>query len=348
MFKPAVPGHLESADPDLSERQRAVFGALVELHGRTTRAVGSETLASLPGMRGSAASLRLSLAELESIGLLEKAHASGGRVPTALGYAFFVRHLVTPSVLPGDTLAALDRTLCDSAGDVERLFHEASKILSSLTHQLGLALAASFEEERLAGLDLTPLGAQRVLLVLNVGTAHVRTLVLELESPLDPADLEEVGSVLRERLAGRTMREVRRHLESDGELVRRSAVRLVTRAALRGWGAPVSTPLFRAGARHIAEQPEFSYPERIGSVIEAVEDGRPLHRLMVSSIEGRASVRVGLDERQPLADCSLVTYVLPGSIPGAVAVLGPLRMDYAFALAVVDAVGSRVANLLQA
>jgi heat-inducible transcriptional repressor len=68
---------------------------------------------------------------------------------------------------------------------------------------------------------------------------------------------------------------------------------------------------------------------------------------MVTTIEGQASVRIGLDEDDALASCSLVSYVLPGSVPGAVAVLGPLRMDYARALAVVDAVGNRISELLQ-
>ena len=78
-----------------------------------------------------------------------------------------------------------------------------------------------------------------------------------------------------------------------------------------------------------------------------VEFGEPINRLMVESIEGQVAVRVGLDEDRALAGCSLVTYLLPGALRAAVAVLGPRRMDYARALAVVDAVGSRVADLLQ-
>jgi heat-inducible transcriptional repressor len=59
-------------------------------------------------------------------------------------------------------------------------------------------------------------------------------------------------------------------------------------------------------------------------------------------------VRVGLEIAPPLAGCSLVSYALPGRVWGAVGVLGPRRMDYARVLAVVDAVGERVADLLQA
>ena len=67
---------------------------------------------------------------------------------------------------------------------------------------------------------------------------------------------------------------------------------------------------------------------------------------MVRSVEGQVAVRVGVDEDRALAGCSLVSYALPGSVRGAVGVLGPLRMDYARSLAVVDVVGSRLADLL--
>jgi len=122
----------------------------------------------------------------------------------------------------------------------------------------------------------------------------------------------------------------------------------VARAAAAAWTRPVETPLLAAGARRMAEQPEFAPPLGLAPVLEAVESGEPLNRLLVSGIQGQVGVRVGLEPAAGLSACSLVSFTLPGAIPGAVGVLGPLRMDYAFALAVVDRVGSRVADLLSA
>lgn len=348
MSEPAFPGGHVERDPDLNRRQREVFAALVTLHGRSARPVGSEVLAQRAGIPLSSASIRGALAELETIGLLERSHTSAGRIPSARGYEFFIRTLLQPAVLPVELVLQVDETLTRSARDVEHLLHEASRLLSSLTHQLGLALAASLDRELLTRLDLVAADPQHALLALNLGPSAVRTLALELESPLDEGQLAEVEAVLRERLLGRTLGEVRDRLASDPELVRHSAVRMVARAAVESWSAPVSTPLFSAGAMHIAEQPEFASSPRLGSILRAVETGSPLDRLMVESIEGQVAVRVGLDEDCALSGCSLVTYALPGSIHGAVGVLGPLRMDYAQALAVVDAVGARVAELLSA
>lgn len=348
MSKPAFPGRLSREDPDLSERQRHVFAALVTLHGRSAHPVGSEALAQQADIPLSPASIRTTLAELEAMGLLERHHASAGRVPSGRGYELFVRTLLAPEALAREVLAEVNRRLNRSTRDVQQLLGEASRLLSSLTRQLGLALAAELENERLSRIEVEPLDPRRALMVLGLGGAAVRTLVLELDSPLGRGELEEVAGVLRERLLGRPLGEVRERLATDPEPARRSAVRIVANAAVASWGQRHSTPLFSSGVVHIAEQSEFADAARLGPLLRAVECGSPLDRLMVESVEGQVAVRVGLDEDLALSGLSLVSFPLPGAVRGAVGVLGPLRMDYARALAVVESVGSRVADLLSA
>jgi heat-inducible transcriptional repressor len=345
MSHPAFPGGVHREDPELSDRQRQVLLALVTLYGESARPVGSESLSQQGGIPLSPASIRNALAELETAGLLARAHASAGRVPSESGYEFFVRHLLTPAALTPAELAQVDETLGRSARDVEHLLGEASRLLSSLTRQLGLALTTSLERERLTELELQPLDARRALMVLSLGAGVVRTLVLELDSPLEGGELGEVASVLRERLIGRDLAEVRDRLATDPELVRRSAVRMVTRAAASHW-APGPSAIYSSGAGHIADQPEFAAGATLGSLLRLVEQGPPLDRLMVEGAEGHSAVRVGLDEDLALSRCSLVSYPLPGVRRGAVGVLGPLRMDYARVISIVDAVGRRVAELL--
>lgn len=347
MFTTAFPGHLSPGDPDLDDRQRAVFTALVELHGRSAGPVGSDRIARWGRLGISPAAVRGTLADLEALGLVERARAGAGRVPSARGYEFFVRALLAPAPLPAELEALIDRQLDDSARDVERMLHEASRVLASLTRQMGLALALSLEGEPLASIDVEPLGDRRALLVLGLG-GRSRSLVLDLDSPLDHGALAQVERVLRERLLGRTLGEARERLARDPELARHSAARILARAAAASWSLPVETHLLSSGASHIAGQPEFANAQDLGPLLLAVETGDPLGRLMVSGAQGQVAVRVGLDGPAALAGCSLVSFPLPGAIAGAVGVLGPLRMDYALSLAVVDRVGTRVADLLSA
>jgi heat-inducible transcriptional repressor len=346
MSRPLVPGNPDRQDPELSTRQREVLVALVAMHGASARAVSSDALSHVGGVRGSAAGIRHVLAELEELGLLTRGHASSGRVPTETGYAWHIRNQLEPVALPDEALREVDRRLRRSAHDVEELLHEASRLLSALTLQLGLALASSLEHERLIDLELAAVEPQRALLVLTLSGGTVRTLKLELAHALDPAELAEVESLLRERLTGLSLAEVRARLAADPELVRDTAVRLVTRAAMASWAEPGPQALFTSGAARIAAQPEFRDGTMLGSLLQVIENGPPLDRLMVGGIEGHPAVRVSLDEADALTRCSLVSYPLTGAPRLAVGVLGPLRMDYARALAAVEAVGVRIASYL--
>jgi heat-inducible transcriptional repressor len=346
MLTIAVPGRVAPGDPELSDRQRRIFSALLAIHEAHARPVGSEALARHEEFGVSPASIRTDLAELEALGLLERAHASSGRVPTPHGYNLYIRTLVRPPVLAGGLAAEVRSTLERSSRDVEELLHDAARLLSTLTHQLGLAQATSLTHERLSGLELARLGERRVLLVMHVGDVAVRTLVLELKSALDPAELDEVQSVLRERLLGTTLAEARERMVRDPELVRRSAVRIVVAAAAEHWSDSQGTPLYRSGASHMAEQPEFARATRLAPVLEAVESGTPLERVLAAGIEGQVGAHVGLRHESALAGCSLVAYALPARVPAAIGVLGPLRMNYALAFAVVEMVGDQVADLL--
>jgi len=350
MSRPAIPGRLTASDPDLTERQRRVFARLVALHSVDARPVSSDRIGRAPDVRQSGATLRGTLADLEGMGLLERAHAAAGRVPTAAGWEYFIRALIEPAPLPAEIEDAIGERLAESRHDVERLLQEASRLLASFSHQLGLALAASLEGEMLVSLELEPLSERRALLALGVGDLASRTLVLELDSPLAPAALAEVGDVLRERLVGGTLGEGRRRLAEDLEIARHSAARIVARAASASWGQPVATPLLTAGVSHIADQPEFAARAELVPVLRALESGREFERLMVTGLQGHAGVQVGVGVGNPghFGSLSLVSYPLPGLVPGAVAVLGPMRMDYAITIALVDLVGTQVTDLLSA
>ncbi|MEY4069983.1 MAG: hypothetical protein RL721_597 [Candidatus Eisenbacteria bacterium] len=364
MTLPSLPGRPGASDPDLSDRQRAVFARLVALHGRDARPVSSDRLSRTGGLRQSGASLRSTLAELEGMGLLERSHAAGGRVPTAVGWSYFVRAVVEPAPLPAEVEDLVLERLSQSRHDVERLLQEASRLLASFSRQMGLALAATLDDARIASIELERIGERRVLMVLGLEGLRARSVVLELDTPLEREALAEVAEVLAGELVGGTLREARTRLATDPALARHSAVRIVARAATTGWARGVETPLLTSGETplltsgmsHMAEQPEFADGARLVPVLRALESGGSFERLMVSGLQGHAGVQVGIGPATAAAGIgpataaalSLVSFPLPGAVHGAVGVLGPMRMDYATTLALVDLVGARVSDLLSA
>ncbi|MDP2638909.1 MAG: DeoR family transcriptional regulator [Candidatus Azambacteria bacterium] len=78
---------------NLEGRPRDVFVIVVGEFIKTAKPIGSESLADNYNLDVSSATIRNDLAFLEELGFLTKPHPSGGRVPTADGWHYFVEEI---------------------------------------------------------------------------------------------------------------------------------------------------------------------------------------------------------------------------------------------------------------
>jgi heat-inducible transcriptional repressor len=253
----------------------------------------------------------------------------------------------------------LRQTVLRRLGDVDAVARETSRLLGELTRLLGVVLTPSLATGTLERLEVVPLSSSRVMFVLAISGGMARTLVAEVDADVDAGALDAIVTRLNERLAGLTLDELRRtgsrRLQDLGA-DHTGIVRVVLRESPRLFGTERSgrRALF-GGVPNLVEQPEFQQPGDVRSVVELVED----HDVIVHLLErpawfdpgehSRAVVRIGEElRRRPvwegggLAAVS-ARYVVGGAV-GTVGVIGPTRMDYARAVALVE----HVAALLSA
>src|ERR1700737_2510820 len=114
----------------LDERKAAILRVVVEEYIETAQPVGSATVARLPELAVSSATVRNEMGVLERDGYLVQPHTSAGRIPTDKGYRFFVDSLIKPGPLqPGQS--QLVRDFFDGAhGEIEQMLHATSRLLS--------------------------------------------------------------------------------------------------------------------------------------------------------------------------------------------------------------------------
>jgi heat-inducible transcriptional repressor len=319
-----------------------VLRAVVSGYVGEAAPIGSKTVARLLPMSLSSASVRSVLGELAELGLLEKPHASAGRVPTERGLRCFV-----DSLLPHADLAPLEqREIAWRLGDadVDDVVHVASELLSLHTRQLGFVVTPRLDRLVLRHVGLVRLSSERLLVVLvsNGGTAHRR--VVETPEPLAQAELDKITAILSERVEGRTLREVRELLAREAEALRHQANRLLELAVSVGRRAlaaddDAAVDLVIETRRALLEQPEFHDPRRVRDLFEAVETKARLLDVLDRMLEDDG-VRVAFGEEldEPsLRRCALVAarYGGPGGPLGTLGVIGPSRMDYPRILALV-------------
>ncbi len=347
------PGGGPPSPIELSERQATVLRAVVAGYVGEAAPIGSKTLAHLLPMNLSAASVRSVLGELAELGLVEKPHASAGRVPTGRGLRLFV-----DALLPHADLAPFEqRDIAWRLDDVDagEVVHVASALLSRHTRQLGFVVTPRLDRIVLRHVGLVRLSSERLLLILvsRGGSAYRR--VVETSEPLAQAELDKITALLSERVDGRTLPEVREALAREAEALRHQANRLLELAVSVGRRAlaeddDAAVDLVIETRLALLDQPEFRDPRRVRDLFEAVETKARLLGVLDQMLE-QEGVRVAFGdelEEPSLRHCALVAARYGGhnGALGTLGVIGPSRMDYPRVVALVTflsrAIGERL------
>ena len=160
------------------DRRLAVLRAIVQDYVETSEPVGSKALLERHQLGVSAATVRNDMAVLEEEGLIAAPHTSAGRIPTDAGYRVFVDRLSTLKPLSGAERRAIS-TLLDGAIDLDDVVDRTVRLLASLTRQVAVVQYPSLTRSSVRHIELVPLGASRLLVVLITTSGRVEQRVLE-------------------------------------------------------------------------------------------------------------------------------------------------------------------------
>jgi len=141
--------------PDLGQRERLVFKAIVHSYVLTAEPVGSRLVARRYRFGLSPATIRNVMMDLEEMRLLGQPHASAGRVPTDRGYRFYVDEILRPEGLARDEIDTIDAFIGEAPAEPEVVLDRASMVLSALSALLAVAFHARSVEDRAGGDDRT-------------------------------------------------------------------------------------------------------------------------------------------------------------------------------------------------
>jgi len=335
-----------------------VLRAAVAAYMADATPASSATVSHLLPVALSSASIRTTMAELAGFGLLEKPHASAGRVPTESGIRLFVDQLIDRSALDRGLNDYDRRSLEGALDEVDReaVMPRISRLLSERTQQLGFALMPRLERLTLRHVSLVRVAENRLLAVLVPRTGPIQQRIVEYDGRGDQAELDRMAVDLNERVFGLTLAELRVVLERELNALRSEARGWLFRALALGLrvfadDSPISDPELVITTRSaLLSQPEFNDPERVRGLMGAVETQERLLEVLnqLLDADGRSvSIALGEELEEPgLRNCALVAIPYGrgcdadpdadeyadaprGRALGVLGVIGPNRMDYA-------------------
>ena len=334
------------------DRRLAVLRAIVEDYVQTREPVGSKALVERHSLGVSPATIRNDMAALEDEGYIAQPHTSAGRVPTDKGYRLFVDRLTTVKPLSPPERRAI-QTLLDGAVDLDDVVDRTVRLLAQLTRQVAVVQYPSLSRSTVRHIELVPVGAGRLLVVLITNTGRVEQRLVDLRADPAEAVLGELRGRLNAATSGRGLADVTGAVAGLAEGFApgdQSLVRTVIEALEDSLDIEREERIVLAGTANLARSgPDFV--QSIGPVLEALEEHVVLLRLLTDMAEGTEGVGVLIGSETAhagLQEASVIAsgYGSQGEVVARLGVLGPTRMDYPTTMAAVRAGARYVSRFL--
>ncbi len=343
---------------ELDRRERDVLRALVQDYIQTGEPVASQPLLARHDLDGSPATIRSVMADLEALGFLEKPHASAGRVPTEKGYRLYVDTLLKvrpPSPQDRDRI----EKLAQDAPDVNALLEGTADLLHSLSHHAGVVTTPRPVADPVRQLELVRLRENRVLAVFVSEAGIVTNKLVQLEFPMEAADLEGAANYLNEKLrafadADGTLEALRVRILEDMRADHSALHGLLSKALLLAEqtfaaAAPPEKVLV-GGEESFLDAPEFADVQKARALLRAFAEKDRILRVLDRVLTAEeVQIFIGAEsEFAAVPDVSVVAapYGQGDRVLGTLAVVGPTRMNYARVIPLVDLTARQISRAL--
>jgi heat-inducible transcriptional repressor len=323
---------------EMDARKKRILLAVVQNFILTGRPVGSGAVTRALDIGVSSATIRNELVMLEEMGFLRQPHTSAGRVPTDIAYRYYV------DLLMGDARP--------TGREIEGLFHEASVLLSQLTHTTAIVFAPFSAADSVKHVDLVRLNEEHVMVIVITSKGQVGRQLLRLARPVKADTMERATGFLNRLLCGNALDRIDRDSVLKQAKFGAAGSALISDAldAISEYLGSIEERVFIGGAANIVRDMGSADPEWAQVLLEAMEKQYFILDLLKDLLrERRLTVRIGEENRlRELQRFSFVgtSYPVGHGLLGSLGVVGPTSMDYARTIGMVQYMAENLGRTL--
>jgi heat-inducible transcriptional repressor len=322
----------------LSARQEFILWKVVDGYRQSGQPVASKVIAADPELDCGSSTVRNELALLEELGLLAHPHTSAGRVPTEAGQ----RHVVDRMLCTGQGLVPAPRLgLSLTRQEVEETMRATTDTLSQVTNLLAVVSAPSPNTATIRHVEVLALQPRVVMVVIITSTGGVSKMLATFEDLVDPGLVAWAGEYLNECLVGLGLGARMLHqrlLDAGLPATERAFLDRLT-PTFSALGSESEDTLYVGGTAKLFSEDHLQEVTQINELMDLLERRVVLLKVLRSALgEPGVYVRIGRENELPaMRSLALVAsgYGVAQRKLGTVSVIGPMRMDYAYAIPMV-------------
>ncbi len=337
---------------ELSERKKLILKAIIDAHIDNGEPVGSRYIMQNAQIAYSSATIRNEMAELEELGYLELPHTSAGRVPSELGYRFYVDTMLERYAMTQREIAELDNLLRIKQAEVDTILEQASKLAAALTNYTGISVKPKPAAASIRRFETVWVEPRSFILVMVTSTGAVKSKFVRLGFDAMPETVARLGAALNRNLAGLSAEQI-------------TLPAIMRMEAAMGIDAVLVNPIIKCiyetmsemddgdvrfeGINRLLQYPEYADVGRFKQLLGALEEKHDILDLVSGAQADHVNVYIGSENTvDVMQNSSLIfkTIRRGGNTIGAIGIIGPCRMDYSRVVTMIEHLAAQVASML--
>ncbi len=320
---------------ELDERKVKILKAIVSNYLETGEPVGSRTISKYTDLNLSSATIRNEMSDLEDMGYICQPHTSAGRIPTDMGYRFYV-----DSILEEKTETETERrNLLERVDKMEKMLKQVAKVLAVNTNYATLVTMPQYNN-KVKFIQLSQVDENTLLAVIMVEGNIVKNKLINTTYHLKNDEVLKFNILLNTFLQGAALEDINIELiqtmkQQAGEYA--DILETIFQGILEAIHEADDLKVYTSGAMNMLKYPELTNSasaEKLLGTFEDIEDDEAFVKYVEEVIQKENSdiqIVIGQENQsEDLKDCSLVTatYKMPEGAKGTIGIIGPKRMDY--------------------
>lgn len=340
---------------DLGKRKRIILQAIVEDYIASAEPVGSRNIAKNHDLGLSAATIRNEMADLEEMGFLDKPHTSAGRVPSQLGYRFYVDTLMNRYSATVEEIDRLNKALQHKYLSLNSVISGVSDVLARITLCPTVMTMPLLSGARVVNVKMILIENNLALIVVVLDGGAVRNKKAKISGNITYEEIDAISDFLNSQLAGLSANEIdeARILLVYGAMGRYRDFLKVVLDFVLDCLKEQAAEVYVGGASNILNHPEFSNIERAREFLNFIDNRENASKVLSLAApdadENAVKVVIGSETGlEEMKDVSIIlaNYHAGGKLSGRIGVIGPTRMNYARIVSSLETINSKLEKLL--
>lgn len=311
----------------LTKRQEKVLELIVKEYVRTVTPIGSSLICD--SLNCSSATIRNEMSLLEDEGYIEKTHISSGRIPSEMGYRYYVDNLMEPKAMSGDDMLKLQIIVNNNKLELNDYLKKALEIVSEMTNYTSVVLGSKASENHLKKIEVMPMDNDKMIAIVVTDKGHVEHKNMNILG-LSLEDISKAVEIINKLLVGSPLDEISSKLEFEVKpvisnyITQHEAIYNAFYDVFNDF--TIKNSVSFVGRSNILNQPEFSNIDKIKNVFSKFDNEE-----ILSSIEeksGDINIYIGKESKLDDDVTIIKTKYQTDTDEGTIAIIGPKRMEY--------------------